>query len=95
MGPFAPNCAASLGAGTTPDPTALTVARTEPSAPAGTVNTNTGRTTMATQTMLNPMTFDGPPAGSPVLTNVSSMTLAGYAPGTTQVTQFTGAYEKA
>jgi hypothetical protein len=92
-GPAFPNCAVSLGAGTAPDPTATTVARTEPSALAGTVNTNTGRTTMATQTSLTPLTFDGPQSGSPALTNVTAANLTGYAVGSLQFYQFTGPYQ--
>jgi hypothetical protein len=37
---------------------------TNSGAPAGTLNTNTGRTTIATQTALGPMTFDGPQQGT-------------------------------
>ena len=75
-----------------PDPTSLTVARTDPQTNTGNVvSQNTGRTATATQTLLTPR--NGPQSGSPAVTNVSAMTLSGYAPGTTQVTQFTGAYQ--
>lgn len=97
-GPFGPNVAGGTSGialtAAEPDPTALTVARTDPETLTGnTVSQNPGRSVMATQTALTPQTFDGPQAGSPAVTNVSSVNLAGNAVGSLSFVQFTGAYQ--
>jgi hypothetical protein len=91
-GPYNPNVAGATSG--------ISVVSVQPSAPAtpegtpaNTDVTNTGRSSMATQTILGPMTFDGPQSGSPALTNVTAVTLSGYAPGQCSFVQFSGAYQ--
>jgi hypothetical protein len=87
---------------------ATTYAASTPSAPANapgspggapatdTATWNATNGEMSTQQFLESvLVVDDAQQGNPALTNVTSMTLAGYAPGTTQVFQFTGGYQKA
>ena len=98
-GPFGPNVAGGSSGiavvSAEPDPTTTTVARTEPQAPSGTVNTNTGRASMATQTALAPMEFDGPQSGCPAISNAAAVctAIAGESAQSICFVQWTGPYQ--